>query len=263
MTREAFNALLKTLEEPPAGVIFVLVTTEPEKLPDTIISRTMEFEFRRVKPSDLLDRVLAVAAAESIDLPNDLAIKIVEYAGGSVRDALISLDLVSRAEISTVEQYVELVGERDVGPLILASLLTNNHATIFSVLDNLMMETGDPRTLLASLNSAIRDLFVLKAGGRINAAGQAYDNRLKLSQLIGANALYAAVTILWELKTKVRQSEDQLSSLEQALILVAEKLSTGKVYGSTNSVTSDTEVANPVAFEEEARPLSLSEIQMS
>lgn len=263
ITREGFNALLKTLEEPPSGVVFVLVTTEPEKLPDTILSRVMEFEFRRVKPSDILARIRTIAELESIEVQNELAEKIAENANGSVRDAVMTLDLTHRAEIDDVEKYTELTGEKDVGPLLLAALMTNNHETIFKVVDKLMLETGDPRTLTTALMSVIRDLFVLKSGGRITAAGKAYDYRVRLSQLVSSNALYAGTLILWELKTKVRASENPLSSLEQALILVAEKISEGKVYGTTKSGIQREEAPVDVASEPAARPLSLSEIQMS
>lgn len=262
MTREAFNALLKTLEEPPPGVIFVLVTTEAHKLPETVLSRLMEFEFRRVSPNDLFERIRKIAELESIEVQNELLTKIAERADGSVRDAIMSLDLVHRAGVSTAAEYIDLVGEKDVGPHLFAALMTNNHGTIFRVLDQLMLDVGDPRVLYDALNSTIRDIFVLKSGGSITAAGKALEDRTKLSQLVKSNALFSAVRILWELKTKVRQTENPRTSFEMALILVAEKLSEGKVFGTTSYEKQHEAPATPVTSEA-PRPLSLSEIQQS
>ncbi len=263
MTREAFNALLKTLEEPPPGVIFVLVTTEPHKLPPTVLSRLMEFEFRRVAPADLFERIRRIAELESVEVQDELLVKIAERADGSVRDAINSLDQVRRAGITTADEYIELVGEKDVGPTLLAALMTNNHAIIFRVLDKLMLDIGDPRVLYDALNTSIRDLFVLKSGGSVTAAGKALEDRIKLAQLVKSNALFAAVRILWELKTKVRQSENPRVSLEQALILVAEKLSEGKVFGGATSENGHAPAPSPVTSEAPSAPraLSLSEIQ--
>lgn len=262
ITRDGFNALLKTLEEPPADTVFILVTTEPNRLPDTILSRVMEFEFRRVSPADLLSRVAHIAAHESFDVPRVVLAKIAEVSDGSVRDAVKYLDFVVRAEIDSVEQFVELIGAKDSAPLLFAAMLTGKHDKIFSVFDQLMMETGDPRLLSTGLNNLITDLFVLKAGGQINAAGKAYEDRLKLAKIIPADNLYSAVQILWDLKTRVRWSEDQRSALAAAIILMSEKLSSG--FEQPAVVTADTTHEPVVESEPDApRVLSLSELQQS
>jgi DNA polymerase-3 subunit gamma/tau len=259
ITREGFNALLKTLEEPPPGVIFVLVTTEPQKLPDTILSRVMEFEFRRVPPSELLTLVNKVALAEDIDLPAELATKLAEVADGSARDAIKNLDFIVRADIKTVEQFDELTGRKDVGPILFASLLTGDHSKIFKVFDELMMQTGDPRVVSNALSDLITDLFILLAGGEVSASGKALEHRIKLAQLVSVDALYAAVSIIWDLKTRVRASEDQRTALAAALVLVSNKL---VALREVETKTADTSVSSEVASEQNApHVLSLSEIQ--
>jgi DNA polymerase-3 subunit gamma/tau len=261
ITREGFNALLKTLEEPPEGVVFILVTTEPHKLPDTILSRLMEFEFRRVAPVDILSRILHVSTDLGYTISSDLASKLAEVSDGSVRDALNQLDFVMRAGITTVEEYVDFKGEKDVGPLLFAALLTNDHAQIFRVLDNIMLEIGDPRVVSTILSDTITDLFILQADGDVKASGKALEYRRKLASLVPSDKLYSAVQVLWDLKTKVRWNEDQRASLSAALVLVANKLFVGK---KPESTIAHTDASSQVTSESDApRVLSIGEIQMS
>ena len=91
LTTEAFNALLKTLEEPPEHVIFILATTEVHKLPQTILSRCQRFDFHRIPPRAIADRVLYVAGQEKVQLSEAAALLIAGVADGALRDALSSL----------------------------------------------------------------------------------------------------------------------------------------------------------------------------
>lgn len=92
LTTEAFNALLKTLEEPPPNVVFVLATTEPHKVPPTILSRVQRYEFRRMQPADILERLEAVAKAEHIPAQRSALQRIAFLADGAMRDALVLLE---------------------------------------------------------------------------------------------------------------------------------------------------------------------------
>jgi DNA polymerase III subunit gamma/tau len=88
LTTEAFNALLKTLEEPPAHVIFLLATTEPHKLPATILSRCQRFDFRRLSMKEITERLRMVADAHKISTNDSALLLISRYAEGAMRDAL-------------------------------------------------------------------------------------------------------------------------------------------------------------------------------
>lgn len=92
LTKEAFNALLKTLEEPPAHVIFIMATTEAHKLPDTIISRTQRFSFKPAESSALIDHLKKVAKSEKIAITDDALALVAEHGGGSYRDSMSLLD---------------------------------------------------------------------------------------------------------------------------------------------------------------------------
>jgi len=92
LTKEAFNALLKTLEEPPAHAIFMLATTEPQKLPETIVSRCQHFAFKKLSENILKDSVLKIAKSENCEIDEESAALISLFSDGSFRDALVMLD---------------------------------------------------------------------------------------------------------------------------------------------------------------------------
>ncbi len=106
LTTEAFNALLKTLEEPPAHVIFILATTEPERIPMTILSRCQRYEFRRITSEDIAKRLLYVAGQEQIDLTKGAAHILAVQADGGMRDALSMLDQCISNTSGTIDEGV-------------------------------------------------------------------------------------------------------------------------------------------------------------
>ena len=106
LTTEAFNALLKTLEEPPAHVIFILATTEPERIPMTILSRCQRYEFRRITSDDIAKRLLYVAGQEQIDLTKGAAHILAVQADGGMRDALSMLDQCVSNTSGTIDEGV-------------------------------------------------------------------------------------------------------------------------------------------------------------
>jgi DNA polymerase-3 subunit gamma/tau len=113
LTKEAFNALLKTLEEPPAHAVFVLATTEPEKIPETIISRTQRFDFRKISNEKIKEHLLEIAVKEGAELNNDAAAIIAQSSDGAVRDALSILDQIihsSEDKKISPEQVREILG---------------------------------------------------------------------------------------------------------------------------------------------------------
>ena len=101
MSKEAFNALLKTLEEPPEYVIFILATTEYNKLPATIVSRCQQFDFKRLKSDVIVERLLKISSAEGIDITRDGAKMIARASEGGMRDAISMLELCAGAHRTT------------------------------------------------------------------------------------------------------------------------------------------------------------------
>lgn len=228
LSRGAFDALLTHLEDPPLGTIFVLVTTEPEKIPETILSRLREWEFRRVSASEIFDRLIFIAGEEQLDVSSDLIHFLAQSAQGNVRKAVMSLDQVASAEVKSVSEYVELIGEHDASPTLLSALLTADHANIFAVLDTALDATGNPSQIAAQVLSCLRDLLVLKSGGLLTQTGPSFESRKELAYHLETERILAACKILWDLKTRVRGSDNPRGNLELSLILMSEVFSRGK-----------------------------------
>lgn len=228
MSREAFNALLKTLEEPPSGTTFVLVTTEPEKVPDTVLSRLMEFEFRKVSTADIFQRVTTVADAEEINAGVELLETIAARAQGSVRDALMSLDQIRRAGISSAPDFLALVGEHDTSAELLLYVSTGDASQIFPQLDAELQITGDPHRIVSQMTRVLRDLLVLRSGGTVEASGRALEARIELNQKLEPERVLGALKVLWDFKTKIRATDDPRGSLDIVLVLLSEVFTKGK-----------------------------------
>lgn len=228
MTREAYNALLKTLEEPPAGTVFVLVTTEPEKIPEAVLTRLMEFEFRRVTPAEIFDRLTQIAEAESIQAEADLLLYLAQTSNGNVRAAITSLDMIRLASITTVDEYRKAQGAQDVGPVLVAALSTGDHAKIFSTVDKLLAFSGNPTYLANELLATLRDMTVVRAGGTLPIEGRYTELRKDLALRIEPERVLAAMKTLWDLKTRVRGADNPRGNLELALILIADVFTRGK-----------------------------------
>lgn len=229
MSRDAFNALLKPLEEPPANTIWVLVTTEPEKIPKTILSRLMTFEFRKVSPLDIYDRLAHIIRLEGFDFTFEDALvrHIADRADGSVRNAIMTLDLVARAGVENLSSFKDLQKDSDLGPTLLKLMIDGDKAALFAWLDDALMTVSSPAVLLDKVVLGMRDLFVLRAGGALKMAGTQLERRKVLASLVGTEQLTAAIKILWDVKTRLRFNENTASNFTLAVLLVSEVLSRG------------------------------------
>jgi DNA polymerase-3 subunit gamma/tau len=228
MTKEAFNALLKTLEEPPAGTIFILVTTEPEKIPETVKSRLMEFTFRKVSPALIQERLYKVIQAEGITHSDDLVKYIAERADGSVRDALMMLDQCWRANISDKETFLEMNGEEDVAPDLILAMLTGDHSHIYEVADELAQRVPDPSKLVSGLTQTLRDVLILKSGGTLSLTKEGMEKRKNISLYLEPERIVAAMRMMWDLRTRVRESSDPRANLDLLLVLVTDIFTQGR-----------------------------------
>jgi len=165
LTTQSFNALLKTLEEPPDHVIFVLATTEAHKVLPTIVSRTQRFDFRRMPLASLVELLSDVSKRESIDIDPDAIEVVARHAEGGARDALSALDqLRSLGGNITVEHAERLLGERgeDAFVQLFEGIADADIGSVFTTLDSMISQGADVRQLaLGTLNHA-RALMLLK-----------------------------------------------------------------------------------------------------
>ena len=165
LSTSAFNALLKTLEEPPAHVVFVLATTELQKLPATIISRCQRFDFRRIATDVLTDRLLYIAKEEGMTLTPGAARLIARQAQGGMRDAISLLELCggSRQDI-TEELVADTVGSvgREAMAAVVEALADRRYDDLFEAVDKTVRSSKDLVVFWQELISLYRDMIVLR-----------------------------------------------------------------------------------------------------
>lgn len=169
LSNSAFNALLKTLEEPPEHVIFVLATTELHKLPATIISRCQRFDFRRISTDVLKDRLMYIAKNEGIDIDERAAVLIARQAQGGMRDAISLLELCAGSRRRIDERLVhESIGGTGRGELIKLCLavIDKDYDKILGAVSEAVNSSRDLLVFWQELLSLYRDLLVCKISSR-------------------------------------------------------------------------------------------------
>ena len=161
----AFNALLKTLEEPPEHVLFILATTEVQKLPATILSRCQRFDFRRIPPEEISKRLIEVAKNEELQLDDDAALLIARVSDGALRDALSILDQCAGYNepitIKTVGNAAGLLG-KDYLFEISDAILREDSASILNIIDRLHTSSCDMERLMSELVNHFRNIMMTK-----------------------------------------------------------------------------------------------------
>ena len=154
MSRPAFDALLKTLEEPPDRTLFILLTTEPSKLPDTVLSRCMPLAFRSISLTDIVSRLQQI----SKDSPVELLKAIAERSEGGLRDAIMLLQQVLVLGISTTDQLDQLLGMHDFAPSLVSAIESADALTALKVADE-ALALMDPEVMLDQLSDYMALLF--------------------------------------------------------------------------------------------------------
>ena len=165
LTIEAFNALLKTLEEPPEHVKFILATTEVYKLPSTILSRCQRFDFRRIEPKVIAERLMQVASAEGAVLQPDAAMLIARIADGGMRDALSLLDRAMSVENTVTADVVSvsagLMGREQIYSLC-RTIAQRDVAGALTLLDELHNASCDTQRLITELTDQFRNFLIIQ-----------------------------------------------------------------------------------------------------
>lgn len=169
MSGQAFNALLKTLEEPPTYVIFILATTENHKLPTTIVSRCQRFDFKRIATDVIISRLLQISKSEGIDITEDAARIIARVSRGGMRDAISLLELCAGANTKIDDKLVfDTVGSgnRESTFKIIEAVGRADYETIYSVINDIVMKSGDLSVFWQEIIDAYRDVMIVKNSER-------------------------------------------------------------------------------------------------
>jgi len=226
LSREAFDALLKVFEEPPVGVRFVLATTEPHKMPATIVGRCQRFDFRRHTVELLSEHLQKVAAAEGVKLLPSAAHTIARQAEGSARDALSLLDqasLMGGAEIDD-EVIGALLGvpRAEVQHEIADAVAVGDVRATFEIVNRLVQDGQDLRNVTAETLAHFRNLLLVKtAPGQedlLDLAADAYEDLRVQAEKFSAGELARILALLLAAQNDMRWTTSPRLSLELALI---------------------------------------------
>ena len=219
----AFNALLKTLEEPTPNVVFILATTELHKIPATILSRVQRFEFKSIKTQDIRDHIFQILDKEGIDYENEAVEIIARRAEGGMRDALSILD--QALSLTQEGALTTAVSEEITGTISLAALdhyvaaLAQKDAT--SALDNLnlIFDNGKSMTrFVTDLLQYLRDILIVQTGGENTHYSEIFKENLSLSQ----DMLFEMISIATKSLSDIKASLQPKIYAEMMTIRLAE-----------------------------------------
>jgi DNA polymerase-3 subunit gamma/tau len=229
LTTEAFNALLKTLEEPPPHVKFIFATTEPQKVPATIVSRCQRFDFKRVGIKALVEAMEKIAGSEGLSIDPDALFAIAKAAQGSFRDALSILDQLSAlsdrdiksddvysmlglVETENLFELVDAIGKKDCGSAL-------------KTLDKIIDQGKDLKQLMRDLTDHFRNLMVIKIGGK--SLGKLIDYPVAVKEMIltqtelfSIEDILAAIDAMISAQETARVTESYRIPLEVAFAML-------------------------------------------
>ncbi|MBI4974497.1 MAG: DNA polymerase III subunit gamma/tau, partial [Candidatus Omnitrophica bacterium] len=183
LTPEAFNALLKILEEPPPHVKFIFATTQAHKVPPTIISRCQRFDFRRLSAKDILANLKRIAEKENLDVNDDALILIAKYSDGSMRDGQVMLDQImsfteGRVDVKDIVKVLGIVDEEMLFGLS-ASIKAKDAVSALKIIDILINEGKDAVQVVSGLIEHFRNICVIKISKELDSLINAGPDRIK------------------------------------------------------------------------------------
>lgn len=220
----AFDALLKTLEEPPAHVLFVLATTELDKVPPTIKSRSLTFEFRRVSLREVADRLEAIVQAEGVSVERGALELVAQQGTGSVRDAISLLDQLISApeEVITTELAARMLGTASGRAVskIAQAIIENDAGAGLDAIHLALEEGADPSQFGRQIVEYLRNLLLVQTGGSdlVETSAEMRASLEQQCQLIPREALLRAVRAFNSALSEVRGGWQPQLPLELALI---------------------------------------------
>ncbi len=224
LSNAAFNALLKTLEEPPPHVIFVLATTDPQKIPATVLSRVQRFDFRRLTLSEIIARLSDIAAKENLKVEPAAIELIARQATGAMRDAISLLDQLTAygSDVITLVQVQGLLGAAStqiVGDLV-ARLAAKDVAQGLTIISNAVDGGADPKQLSREIVEYLRGLLLMKAGSgeTLTLTAEAQTEMLELAGKFSADQLVHAIRLFNQAAFELRASSHPTLPLEIALV---------------------------------------------
>ena len=224
LTTNAFNALLKTLEEPPAFVIFILATTDPQKIPATILSRCQRYDFRRISATDMIKSLKSCLVEQNITFEESALDYITYHSDGAMRDALSLLDqclsLSDGSDGLTYEKVLEMLGAVDRGKLfeLTDALVNNDSMAVMSIITKAMDDGRDVSQFVADLIRHFRDVLVASLGDGGEFSAQIVIKLKEQGQQIPASRLLEFINVFSETLREMRFAPHARTAFEVAAL---------------------------------------------
>ena len=241
LSTSAFNALLKTLEEPPSHVIFILATTDPQKIPATILSRCQRYDFKRITAEDMVATMTRYLQAESVAYEDAALAQIAYHSDGAMRDALSLLDqCVGLGEGAgvTLDTVLNLLGavDRQVLFEFTDALAAYDNAKILEIIDGAMTQGRDVAQLTGDLVRHFRDVLVAAKGAKLDTSDEIALKLKEQGARISAERLIEYIRAFSENLRELRFAPHMRTSLEVcALRLCSPQASTGSSTGGDSA----------------------------
>ncbi len=226
LSTASFNALLKSIEEPPAHVVFMMATTELHKIPDTILSRSQVFEFKTIPTKLIVEQLRRIAAAETIDVPDAALTLIARSAEGSMRDAQSAFDQVmafagQTVTVDDVSTVLGLVG-RDLLFDLIEAVVDEDGPRAFALADRAVESGHDLKLVCRELSRVVRDIMIVSVDpGRADGGDLVEGERARLASLaerFSREDLMRAFDVLAKAETDIRAAAHPRYHFEMALL---------------------------------------------
>ena len=237
----AFNALLKTLEEPPSYVIFILATTEAHKIPITILSRCQRYDFRRISLETIYERLAELLKREGIEAEEKAVRYVAKAADGSMRDALSLLDQCIAfylGQTLTYEKVLEVLGAVDVEVFndLICHIAENDTMKALKVVDEIIWQGRELSQFVTDFTWYMRNLLLLKSSDSVNdqldISAENLESMKQIAQKVELTALMRYIRVFSEMSNQIRYATQKRVTLELAVI----KLTTPQMESNMDSI---------------------------
>ena len=228
LSQGAFNALLKTLEEPPAHVVFILATTEPHKVPATILSRCQRFDFQAISETDIIQRLKIVAKDENIDITDEALELVASLCEGGMRDALSLLDeAVSYAAGKVDEAQVLAVSGNVSDELILdllVKIINGNSAEALDSLNKILNEGKEISKVISDIMTFLRNILLFKIN-KIASSKRIYSSAefISFANSISSYRIYNYLNLLNDTLNNIKFTNQKRAFLEICILKMSDK----------------------------------------
>ncbi|MFY0544694.1 DNA polymerase III subunit gamma/tau [Brevibacillus sp. H7] len=225
LTTEAFNALLKTLEEPPSHVIFILATTEPHKLPATIISRCQRFDFHRIALKEMVSRLQYICQTQGVQAEEQALQLVAKMAEGGMRDALSLLDqaISYSADVVKASDIIQITGtvSQAYFSVLARQIAEQDVAKVMEQFDQVMVQGKDPEQFLQDFLYYYRDMLLLKTAPQLEEIVERKmldDQFAQVAELYTIPALYSVIETISQALTQLKWSTYSRVLVELTLV---------------------------------------------